>query len=412
MPTRLRKAEQRRRVVGWFAVQGICAAATLVLSGFGAPIWSAVAVMATGLAAADRFMRRPGGVPVIVYHSVSAAQAWLPWSDQIAVTPRAFERHLAMLRRHGFTIMPNRDFVERRLAGTPMPPKPVVIHLDDGYLDNWVAAAPILARYEAPATIMVSLDFVEPGDALRPTLDDVKSGRVAPEALIWPGYMTWREIIALERAGLIDIEAHGINHARVVSGPETVARLSPENWRRLAWVQWAATPGNKSGWHRYETPPCVPYGTEVRESMPALAARIWSEDGCESADAYAARVRADLERSAEALEARIGRRPSIFCWPENALTSEAHAMALSLGYRATTGGRGENRPGEDATIISRVHAGDRALGFRWGLVDDLRLLAACRAFHGNYYWCLLLFAIHGLHAMLTPVLRALRGAGA
>jgi peptidoglycan/xylan/chitin deacetylase (PgdA/CDA1 family) len=277
-----------------------------------------------------------------------------------------------------------------------VPAKPVVIHLDDGYLDNWVAAAPLLARYRIPATIMVSLDFVEPGMELRPTIADVESGRIPAEALVWSGYMNWSEIAALEASQAIEIEAHGVDHARVVTGPKVIDQLQPHNWRSLAWMQWAATPGNKSGWYLHSDPPFVPFGTDVRENAPALASREWSAEGTETADAYAGRVRDDLAHSRETLAVRIGRPPLIFCWPENALTRQAHEIALGLGYRATTGGHGENRPEEDPTVISRVHAGDRALGWRWGFLDDLRLLAACRAFQGNYYWCFPLFAIHGL----------------
>lgn len=408
MTVRNRKIEQRRRTAAWLLTQGACIGSAVALVFFDWPAWNGIVVVAAGLIASDRFMRVPGGVPVIVYHSVSEQQDWLPWSDQIAVKPRDFERHIALLQRFGLTIMRNRDFIERRLTGKPMPPLPVVIHLDDGYLDNWVAAAQILNRLGAPATIMVSLDFVEAGDTLRPTLADVDAGRVAPGAITWPGYMNWREIHELERSGLIDIEAHGVDHARVVTGPTVIGRLHCGNWRHFAWMQWAATQGDKSGWHRHDAPPSVPYGTAILESEPALGARCWSAEGYESDAAYEARVRADLARSAAVLEAKLGRRPSIFCWPENKLTSKAHEIALSLGYRATTGGRGENRPEEDASVISRVHAGDRALGFRCSRVDALRLLAACRAFQGNYYWCLPLFVIHGLNAVRVRALRVAR----
>jgi peptidoglycan/xylan/chitin deacetylase (PgdA/CDA1 family) len=355
-------------------------------------------------------MRRPGGVPVLVYHSVSPDQGWLPWSDRIAVTPETFDRHLTLLRRRGFTVLGNRVFLDHRAAGLPMPPRPAVIHLDDGYLDNWVAAVPILRRHGLPATIMVSLDFIEPGDLLRPTLDDVAAGRAAPGDLDWQGYVNRAEIAAIERGGLVAIEAHGTDHGRVETGPAVVDVLAPDNWRRLAWVQWRAMAGDKSGWFRTAEPPRVPLGTPVRCNAPALAARAWRDAGTETAAAWLDRVGAVLAASRDRLGAVLGRPVTLFCWPENAVTPEVHALALSLGYRATTGGRGENRPGEDPTVISRVHAGDRALGLRWDALDDLHLLASCRAFHGNYYWCLPLFAIHALAAALAVLRRAGQGA--
>jgi hypothetical protein len=60
-----------------------------------------------------------------------------------------------------------------------------------------------------------------------------------------------------------------------------------------------------------------------------------------------------------------------------------------LGYEATTGGLGRNTAAEPAhVILSRIHAGDRALGFRWGPAESLRIRATVRLFQGNHYWYL------------------------
>jgi hypothetical protein len=394
MTTLDRKTRERRRTAIWLIGQmTVAATAGLLLASQWIPVWGAFAMVIAALIAGDRLMRAEGGVPIIVYHSVSPEQRWLPWSDQIAITPDGFESQIRMLRRRGFTIMRNADFLVLRRAATPMPPLPVVIHLDDGYLDNWVAALPILRRYNAPATIMVSLDFVEPGDTLRPTMDDVAADGAHSGALAWAGYMNWAEIRAIEASGLVEIEAHGTDHGRVQTGPEIVDHVTPDNWRRLAWLQWRATAGNKSDWHRHEAPPYVGFGTPVRRNAPALTERAWSAERPESKAECLERIAAVLRRSRKTLTEKLGRPPKVFCWPENAVTPEGHRLALEIGFAATTGGRGENRPEENSTVLSRIHAGDRALGWRWGAIDDLQLLAACRAFHGNYYWCLPLFAI-------------------
>lgn len=404
-----RKKRQRRRVLAWLLAQIAGAGAGALLAGLGlAPLWLAPAPLLVTLLLADRFMRVPGGVAVIVYHSVSAEQDWLPWSDQIAVTPEAFDRQMRMLRTHGFDVLSNRDFMDRRLSGAALPPRPVVIHLDDGYLDNWVAALPILRRHGLPATIMVSLDFIEPGDSLRPTLDDVDSGRVARQALSWAGYLNRAEIRAIAAGGLVEIAAHGTDHGRVETGPRIVEHLSPANWRRLAWVQWRAMPQDKSGWFRHAAPPVLPYGTPVCENAPALAARAWAVGAPETEEAHRARLSHVLGASRRALADLLGDAPDLFCWPENAVTPLGRELAREAGYRATTGGRGENRPDEDPRVISRVHAGDRALGWRWGWADELRLRAACRAFQGNYYWCFPLFALHGAARLLGPPARILQ----
>jgi hypothetical protein len=67
----------------------------------------------------------------------------------------------------------------------------------------------------------------------------------------------------------------------------------------------------------------------------------------------------------------------------------AREIAASLGYCATTGGTRRNTAGDPAAIVSRIHAGDRALGVRWAPAEKLRLRATIGLFEGNHYWYLI-----------------------
>jgi hypothetical protein len=78
----------------------------------------------------------------------------------------------------------------------------------------------------------------------------------------------------------------------------------------------------------------------------------------------------------------------LFCWPENRVSAAGRRIAAQLGYLATTGGEGRNAAAEPAHVLSRIHAGDRALGFRCGPAEALRIRAAVGLFHGNHYWYL------------------------
>jgi peptidoglycan/xylan/chitin deacetylase (PgdA/CDA1 family) len=78
----------------------------------------------------------------------------------IAVSTRSFERQIAFLSRR-YTILPLRQLADRLRSGTAIPPRTVVITFDDGWRDNFTLAYPILRKYNAPATIFVSTDFIE-----------------------------------------------------------------------------------------------------------------------------------------------------------------------------------------------------------------------------------------------------------
>lgn len=360
---------------GWAALTtagALAGAAFWLLAGGAVGAAAGLAALGAGLAAGHRLMIAPPGVPILTYHSVSPDSAWLPWAGEIAVHPETLRAHLETMRQMGCDIVSSRRLVDARRGLGTLPRRPVVLHFDDGYLDNWLYAAPILRAAGAPATFFASLDFIAPGAQPRSPGADHR------------GYMNWGELAALGGEGLFEVEPHGVDHGRVAVSKRVVGRLTPSNWRSLAWLQWAQMPGPKHDWYLAETPPAVPLGSPVPESEGALAAPALGETEAD----YRARVKRDLARCQEAFETRLGRRPAFFCWPENRVSAAAREIAAELGYLATTGGEGRNAASEPASVLSRIHAGDRALGFRFGPAERLRIRATIGLFEGNHYWYL------------------------
>lgn len=386
---RSRKRERLLRSGAWLGAMTAAAATSSTIWLWLDPAVSVpLGLGVLGLAAvvADRWMRREGGVPILNYHSVSGDQRWLNWVGPISVTPETFDRQLDLLRALGCAILSTSALVTARRDGTPLPRRPVVIHFDDGYLDNWVAAYPILRRHQTPATIFALVDFIDRELAPRPSLDDVAAGRCKAGDLRWDGYLNLGELRALQAGGLVDVEAHGTDHSHVDTGPEVIAEITPENWRQLSCLQWAAMTGCRAEWHRCAAPPALPVGTPVRRHAPALAAHAWLAGRLETDAQYRERVQAILQRSRLALGQALGKEISIFCWPENHTTPVARALAHEVGFVATTAGSGENRADEPWQILSRLSVTEGILGWRWAWLDDLWFRANVRLFQGNYYW--------------------------
>jgi len=82
----------------------------------------------------------------------------------MAVTPAMFEQQVAHLR-HECTILSLRQVTGFIKETKRFPVNSVVITFDDGYLDNYTYAFPILEKYNVPATIFLTTDFVN-GDSL------------------------------------------------------------------------------------------------------------------------------------------------------------------------------------------------------------------------------------------------------
>ena len=392
-----RREERKGRLLSWSAcVAGGGSTGLLlymVLDGWGGAALGAGIALA-GLAVGHRFMVAPAGTAILTYHSVSPAASWLPWADEISVHPETLRHHLAAIRNMERDIVSTRRLVEARTGGEPVPEGAVVLHFDDGYLDNWRHAAPILREAGAAATFFASLDFIAPGEQPRrgDELDD-------------SGYMNWAELAQLDADPLFEVEPHGVDHGRVPISDRPVGTLTEANWRSLAWVQWAQMPGPKHDWYLHDTPPAVPLGSPVPESEGALAAPAWRADSRESGAEYRTRVSDHLGRCWSEFSERLGRPPAIFCWPENRVSAAAREIAASLGYAATTAGTGRNIAAESPSILSRIHAGDRALGFRFGPAERLHIRAVIGLFEGNHYWYLVTAPMN----LVRRVVLAIRG---
>ena len=130
-------------------------------------------------------------VPILMYHYVSEPP---PDSDiyrvDLSVPPDAFRQQMAYLKDNGYTPVDLYDLSTAIVAHTELPEKPIVITFDDGYLDNYENAFPILQEYGFKGTFFVITEFID-------------SGR--------EGYMNWEMLEEMSRAGH-RIESHSRTH--------------------------------------------------------------------------------------------------------------------------------------------------------------------------------------------------------
>ena len=79
-----------------------------------------------------------------MYHRIATA-AHDHW--QLSVSPQLFEQHLQVLKRYNVVSLP--DLVKK------VPRKGIAISFDDGYVDNYTTAKPLLEKYNLPATFFI-----------------------------------------------------------------------------------------------------------------------------------------------------------------------------------------------------------------------------------------------------------------
>lgn len=98
---------------------------------------------------------------VLMYHRVltpeeDRASGSLPG---MVVREASFERQMSFLKRH-FVVLSMNEFADRLARREPFPDSSCVITFDDGWLDNYTRAMPILRRHGLPATVFLPVNFI------------------------------------------------------------------------------------------------------------------------------------------------------------------------------------------------------------------------------------------------------------
>lgn len=135
-------------------------------------------------------------VPVLTYHRVHTMPAvGLP---DLIVDPANFAAELKALHDGGYHAVSQAQLFHALYDGKPLPPKPVLISVDDGYVDDVRTILPDLEHWHMVATFFVI------------------TGRMTE-----PGFLTASQIRELDRAGM-DVGDHTAHHVdlRILSASE------------------------------------------------------------------------------------------------------------------------------------------------------------------------------------------------
>lgn len=258
-------------------------------------------------------MARP--LPALTYHHVAERGG-----DRLTVDLAGFEAQVRYLVERGYTTLHALEFVRCLRGESPAPKRAVLLTFDDGYVDTWAYAFPILKRYKAKATLFLVTSWVSDAPRRRHTLEDAWAG--APAATLPPAppheaaraelarrgpasplALTWDEVAAMERSGVMDVQSHTHTH------------------------------------------PLCRVGQEIDEAV----------------------LREELRRSRALIEERLGKRCRILCWPRGWFNQAAVRIAHEEGYEACFGTiPGANEGAADLGALRRIDVRQGGAGWLAG----------------------------------------------
>lgn len=134
-------------------------------------------------------------VPILMYHYIAGNPNPADRQrDILSVSPDKFETQMQFLAQNGYTPISLDTLYGIFNGQASVMGKPIVLTFDDGYIDFYTNAFPILKRFNFRA-----VSFIPTG---------LMGGSY---------YMNWNQIKEIAASGLVTFEAHTINHVNLPS---------------------------------------------------------------------------------------------------------------------------------------------------------------------------------------------------
>lgn len=148
-------------------------------------------------------LNTPQKCPILLYHHFTDD---IPDNYSTMTSAEKFEDDIRRIVENGYQVISLEEMYECMRSGISLPPKSVVITMDDGYESNYTIAYPVLKKYNVKASIFVNNDLM---------------GKISIHGF---PHFSWEQAREMEESGLVKVYSHGYTHT-------DFDKMSPEELR-------------------------------------------------------------------------------------------------------------------------------------------------------------------------------------
>ncbi len=325
-------------------------------------------------------------IPVLMYHYISNHPG------SISVSPKNFENQCYGMAKNGWKGISLKEAEQFFLEGKPLPKKSVLITFDDGYLDNYVYAWPILKKYGHHGVIFAVTEYLSRQPIVRPTLFDVWSKKIPYKVLTQlidtpikqttlglkkriDSFLSWEECRLMEKSTVIHIAAHSAHHHAIfadktwshVHKPKDQLRTfykidAPILWgmpcfkERPALHSRAFRPSQELTHFICQNVPQDKQSAYTYFQQPQNTKKLYQAlqkiplnilGNFETKDEQKNRIYTELNQCKKTLEHELGHTVRSFCWPWGGSSIIAQEIGKNLGfniyYKTTMGANAQKQ---------------------------------------------------------------------
>lgn len=240
-------------------------------------------------------------IPILMYHhfAENVTNAIIP--------PHEFEEQMHVLHEQGYNTIHEHDLLLAMEGKKPLPEKPILITIDDGYESNYTHVFPVLKQLNMKATIY-------------PIVKEMRELNTTPYKPNALPKLSWEQIREMYQTGLVEFQSHTYD------------------------MHIKGTTANGS-------------------EQPLIMEPIYINEKLETEAEYEERVLHDIQLSKSIIEEKVGNKVISLAYPFGGVSEEAIQLLQQSGYKmALTTSHGANKTDNPSYRLNRINVGPGTSG--------------------------------------------------